>query len=639
MTEILPQLPYLPLWERAIPIPQAGSLDEPAFYIPVAEGLGPYVLAALTALTDEGLWLGDEDELRDFFTLLNEMAFSRLEGVFMADARLAAQVEAGSLLYAFYREGFGPPPLAEWQNAGDVTGPQGPQGLPGQIQIGFYMITAVDNGDGTATLYRQWYCRTDPYSDLHEPDGEPVAVATIEGPIGPQGPQGNPGPYYSIQATQPEGFPHIADFFRAAYEWDEDAESYIAIEPVEFLVRVEGPEGPQGEIGNYYRITASNPEGAPHVVYFHRQLLDGTDNTPLLGVEQIGGAVAAQGAQGPAGPQGPIGPQGPTGPQGETGPAGPQGPAGAAGPAGTGWSNPDTAEWDALGLWCREGVNGICTIFIHHYTPRIIAWNFLQLAWSVLPSPIDLPNLGELYEEFLDPLDTDAEQQDITNELYCAIMPYRDLSDASINAFKQAYSPTGWLTFMQNSDLHGMIIAAFADSLAANKQAAREHFMAIQQSGMVDPTFDYSSLPCTPNTGNGYQYDFTGSNTDGWQAWTHPNGNVIAQITAEGWMRAPVQNALGIELVFNVAASVQRIEVLYSSGAVWIGQFNAGTRNLATWGAYEAVPQGNALQWARDWAGNGLAIGAGDALVIFAGDASTGQNITGTIHGINVYLA
>lgn len=78
---------------------------------------------------------------------------------------------------------------------------------------------------------------------------------------------------------------------------------------------VEGPEGPQGRVGDQGPPGPSGPQGA-------------------TGPAGLPGPRGPAGADGAAGAPGPVGPAGPAGPQGDPGPAGPQGDPGPVGPAG-----------------------------------------------------------------------------------------------------------------------------------------------------------------------------------------------------------------------------------------------------------------------------------------------------------------
>ena len=183
----------------------------------------------------------------------------------------------------------------DWQDQGQLQGPEGPQGPKG------------DTGD----------------IGPQGPKGDPGPQGP-EGPQGPAGPQGEPGPKGDTGDVGPQG--------------------------PKGDTGPQGPAGPQGPEG---------PKGADGTMTFEdltdeqiESLRGPKGDTGDTGPQGPKGDTGDTGPQGPEGPQGPAGPQGEPGPKGVTGEQGPAGPQGEPGPKG------DMGDTGPQGLKGDQGESG-----------------------------------------------------------------------------------------------------------------------------------------------------------------------------------------------------------------------------------------------------------------------------------------
>ena len=199
----------------------------------------------------------------------------------------------------------------DWQDQGQLQGPEGPQGPKG------------DTGD----------------IGPQGPKGDP-------GPQGPEGPQGPAGP------QGPEG-PKGADGTMTFEDLtDEQIES---LRGPKGDTGEQGPAGPQGEQGPKGDTGDTGPQGPK----------GDTGDTGPQGPEGPQGPAGPQGEPGPKGDTGDTGAQGPKGDTGDTGPQGPEGPQGPAGPQGEPGPKGDTGDTGPQGPKGDQGESGAT------YTPNI----------------------------------------------------------------------------------------------------------------------------------------------------------------------------------------------------------------------------------------------------------------------------
>jgi len=193
---------------------------------------------------------------------------------------LETEVDSGVFHLTFTDAVTGTKTLAEL--AAVNTGPEGPQGIQGEIgPQGIQGLAGADGAQG--------------------PQGE----TGLTGPEGLQGPIGLRGPEGPIGLTGPEG--------------PQGVQGEIGPQGIQGLAGADGAQGPQGETG------LTGPEGLQGPIGL----------TGPEGPQGIQGEIGPQGIQGLAGADGVQGPQGETGPQGVQGDKGDQGIQGQAGTDGT----------------------------------------------------------------------------------------------------------------------------------------------------------------------------------------------------------------------------------------------------------------------------------------------------------------
>ena len=225
------------------------------------------------------------------------------------------------------------------------AGPIGPAGEPGQDGIGIDDIS--DDGEGTFTLYfTDGSSYTTP--NFTGPQGEPGPVGP-QGEPGQEGPQGEPGPEGPEGPVGPmgpagedgadgTGIDDISDDGQGVITF------YFTDGTLYTTPDLTGPEGPAGTGINILG-SLNDPDDLPgEAETGDAYLIDGDiwlwNGEEWLNAGNIQGPAGEQGEPGPAGPQGdpgPVGPQGdqgPVGPQGVPGQEGPQGEIGPIGPQG-----------------------------------------------------------------------------------------------------------------------------------------------------------------------------------------------------------------------------------------------------------------------------------------------------------------
>ncbi len=250
-----------------------------------------------------------------------------------------------------------------WMNAGNIQGPEGPQGEPGpqgdpgpegpqgdpgmegpqgepgpeglagpmgppgEDGVGIY--NTIDNQDGTFTIQ---------YTD-----GTTFTTSDLTGPEGPQGPEGT-GIDIQGSLDDPSELPddaNIGDAYLIAGEiWVYGVDGWMS------SGNIQGPEGPQGEPG------PPGPQGEQGLVGAEGPAGPigpaGEPGQDGIGIDDIsddgegtftlyftdGSSYTTPNFTGPQGETGAVGPQGEPGQEGPQGESGPQGPAGPMGPPG-----------------------------------------------------------------------------------------------------------------------------------------------------------------------------------------------------------------------------------------------------------------------------------------------------------------
>ena len=185
------------------------------------------------------------------------------------------------------------------------------------------------------------------------PQGEPGPKG-VTGEQGPAGPQGEPGPKGDMGDTGPQGLKGDQGESGATYTPSVDEDGLLSWENDKGLenpepVNIRGPQGPKGDTGDMGPQGPTGPQGETGA----------KGDTGDTGPQGPKGDTGDTGPQGPEGPQGPAGPQGEPGPKGDTGEQGPAGPQGEPGPKG------DMGDTGPQGLKGDQGESGAT------YTPSV----------------------------------------------------------------------------------------------------------------------------------------------------------------------------------------------------------------------------------------------------------------------------
>jgi hypothetical protein len=213
--------------------------------------------------------------------------------------------------------------------SGDLTGPQGPQGIQGPQGVqgiqgpagadgadgadgldGLTITSTVDNGDGTFTInYSDGTSFTS--GDLTGPQGP-------QGIQGPQGAQGIQGPAGADGANGADGLDGLTitstvdngdGTFTINYS---DGTSFTSND----LTGPQGPQGNQGPIGPQGNQGPAGADGDDGVGV--ASTVNNGDGTFTINYTN-GSSFTSVDLTGPQGPQGPVGPQGAVGPDGNDG--------------------------------------------------------------------------------------------------------------------------------------------------------------------------------------------------------------------------------------------------------------------------------------------------------------------------------
>lgn len=426
-----------------------------------------------------------------------------------------------------------------WDVATGAYVPEGPQesiGLvyDGWVQVGFYMIEAEQTGPDTLELYRRWYCRESAQSNTFQPEGtrQPIGVVTL-----PAGPTGAPGGHYQITTTNPSD--HVAFFHREYQQWDAQAGEWVG-------------------------------SGI---------------------VEQIGGVVAPEGPPGPRGPQGVQGPPGAEGAQGPPGPAGPMGPSGNDGVPGISMGYNSATEWELLSYVSWRLTDQMVTMMVHSLRAKgaIVGYSgallggAAMIAGGIATGGLGLLAVGavgsvvaavlqdvseNVVEGVADTLYTAQQMDQIAKDLYCTLIDYRYFDAVSIDNFVSTYlglSVVDDLAQGRYSDAVRGLLAKHWSGLGA--QRAQEELAMIVLQYSYDPQYDYSSLPCTPDTGEwSVVYDYT-TGAHGWESRLYSGAPLSWLEDGVGWRPSggSVPEAVSIKLpVPGYSGGIMYGEVVYS---------------------------------------------------------------------------
>ena len=162
-----------------------------------------------------------------------------------------------------------------WLFVGNLQGPEGLPGSPGQNGVG--ILTAVNNGNGTFTLFFS--------------DGSQFTTSNLTGPAGDPGAPGQPG-------DPGAGITQITDNGDGTLTLTYGDGSMLTTSNLTGPEGPEGPAGDQGEAGVGITDITDNGDGTLTITYGDGSTLTTSDLT------------------GPVGPEGPEGAEGPEGPSG-----------------------------------------------------------------------------------------------------------------------------------------------------------------------------------------------------------------------------------------------------------------------------------------------------------------------------------
>lgn len=442
---------------KRLPV-ELGEFVPPFLYLPVTHKTLPFLRGAGAGWMNENAWEGTQEEIDGALQAMAlQLGADALEATVSGIEQVEIDIVDGELLYRVMINGV----WGDWQSAGIVPageqgppgndGEQGPPGEDGWVHVGFYMPYLVNTPDPTkASLFLQWYCRVDATSNSFLPEGDPYYHSDIDLPIGPQ-----------------------------------------------------GVPGDDGAPGPYFQITSSNP--VPEVAYFFRQLMvwNGTEYEPFGEPAQFGGIIA---------PEGPQGPQGEAGPPGATGPEGPAGPAGPAGSGLTGtvvWPASHTTEFTKLSFLARELVDQTLEKQLFHWTGAAVVLDALMSMVTIKDVVIPGPG-GAISSGFISWAQSEVGRTEAAELLYCSLIPYRDMSDFSLAAFRDAYGNYDWSLDYFAGNYAEMTRNWVANWMHPDYAKARWDMGIILGGYYYDEDFDYSSLPCTPDIGEwSRSYDLT----------------------------------------------------------------------------------------------------------------------------------
>lgn len=589
------------------PASAIGAWDGPtAYYLRVPEGIGPLVMGGTVLWDNPQFWRGTPEQVEQALETIRRFIGQPGNEMILDVEIRAHETEPG----LEYRKLFDPGGWTEWEFVPLPQGPQGEEGVQGDryeifaereapnsyatlyrqlqvigpeggyidqgepeeltivydgwVQVGFFQPYLIDNEDGTITLWRQWYCRVGADSNLFLPEGEPESMGSAVLPPGPRGPVGG---HYFIQSENPAD--HVAEFYRQFRVWDEVEEEWVNVGEPELFGGVVAPAGPEGRVGDYYLPTADNPDA--NTIRFYRQRRHGVTGAALGDPEIIGSAIAVQGPPGEPGPVGPPGSYTGITPQ-------------------YGWQS--VSEWQRLGFLSEKFIGWVSETIVNGQEFRAQEQAGVLLSAAVATAAIGsifgppgavagavfgfgYTAVGLIFNaadsiNYL-PYKEEASRAQFAKDLYCSLIPYRDLSLASIEA---------WVSL--NEQLPVDMNAMYADPSATARGLLARHWReqgilrAQEEMTMYylthwyDPAFDYSTLPCTPDIGNDQEvFDFT-IDEQGWELFT--DYGAFGQYQAgQGWagtLRNGEGDMVAIKHTFPEEKTITHCEVLYDVASV-----------------------------------------------------------------------
>lgn len=615
-----------------------GEWDEIAGYLRLPKGLGPASRGAVAFWDDERLWEGTPPEVAQAIETVRQfVAQIPIEDVIMelqirvAEDNLTIEYRylklsgewsdwlvAGELLqgpegvrgdrYVVYGERDDPNSFMilyrQLQAINEATQEYEDVGAPeqvgtlydGWVHVGFYLPYMVDNEDGTMSLWRQWYCRDSAQENLFVPEGDPQHAGDVSLPVGP------PGGYYLITSTNPAA--HVAYFWREYYAYNPATQEYEAsgvVEQIGGVVAPQGPQGIQGEKGDYYLLLADNPPESNNIVRLYRQRHSGVTNLPIDDPEQIGEAVAVQG------PPGPVGPPGQSG-------------------GTSNWQpNEDylnSTEWQRLSWIARKeteyvaasiekvvrGADAALGMGLGVIAASGAFWGF-AIAGPVGGLVGAITGIGvSLLGSFAsgvsvlatEPYRTEEDIQVMAQELYCSLIPYRDFSEASLESWISQHETDDPKTLVlagEHSQALQALLAQHWREIGFN--SVYEEVAVILSRYEYDPYFDYTSLPCTPVIGDDQKiYDFT-IDEQGWTVQPGGQGQYLPGIAWGSTNYNGAWNYITLQVDWGQPYTVTHWQILFDVPDSGSGQFVPYVDYISASGSHILNPplEGTNLLW------------------------------------------
>jgi hypothetical protein len=223
--------------------------------------------------------------------------------------------------------------------------------------------------------------------------------------------------------------------------------------------------------------------------------------------------------------------------------------------------------------------------------------------------------------EFMVWANSEAGRNQAAEHVYCALIPYRDLSLSSINSYIATYEAYDWLAAFVAQDYHLMLNAWISNDMAYDPKGAKADMGIVLNGYYYNPDWDYTSLPCTPDLGDiQLVYDFVEDDEQGWESSTSLDaGTSMVHVPTEGLGRGAT-SMFGAKLVFDEPVDIESVEYMYN--------YPSGSGNNSP--RFGRIPAGTST-WSLDGALGGFGqntltrndVGLVDAIAIFAPDSAT----------------